>query len=259
MCMGLCVYVCICSAAPNFRTEYRGKKLCMYVCMHAFCHKLCMCLCIVCMHISMYVCMGTIHLSHLRCFICMYACILPCTMYVSMHSMHVCMYGHNSPLLFTLLYMYVWNGLPPRIRNIQVHRHTHTSTYTHKSTHIHAYINTRTHTQAISPRAATAPATNATTHTFKNGLPPRLRNVQVHTSADYMEIWHKEKMKSESKPSFLGRGLNNPLGNNNCFLNVIIQSLAQLKDFRNPFIDMVILLFYVFMCVCVYICIYMYI
>jgi hypothetical protein len=59
-------------------------------------------------------------------------------------------------------------------------------------------------------------------------------------------------LSNSGKPSeFLGRGLNNPLGNNNCFLNVIIQSLAQLKDFRSPFIDLVCITCIMGMCVCV--------
>jgi hypothetical protein len=39
----------------------------------------------------------------------------------------------------------------------------------------------------------------------------------------------------EEESEILNKGLDNKFGENNCFLNVVIQSLWHLKDFRNNF------------------------
>ena len=73
--------------------------------------------------------------------------------------------------------------------------------------------------------------------------PPRrqlveLRPEQVYLSDAYRALWG-DKLGSalgandESYAAMaLGKGLNNPTGMNNCFLNVIIQSLFHIEQFR---------------------------
>jgi hypothetical protein len=73
--------------------------------------------------------------------------------------------------------------------------------------------------------------------------PPRrklveLRPEQVYLSDAYNAMWGNRLgsalgVNDESYAAMaLGKGLNNPTGMNNCFLNVIIQSLFHIEQFR---------------------------
>lgn len=79
----------------------------------------------------------------------------------------------------------------------------------------------------------------------------RIREEQKVNTAAYACVWGPEHGAGlDASGTYdkrdLGKGLDNPKGNNNCFLNAIIQSLWQLEGFRNPLLAMVRCL-----CVCV--------
>ena len=62
---------------------------------------------------------------------------------------------------------------------------------------------------------------------------------------EYKQVWGQDYgSRSAVEPDGfdrcdLGYGLDNPAGNNNCFLNTIIQALWQLEGFRKPLLEMV--------------------
>ncbi len=76
------------------------------------------------------------------------------------------------------------------------------------------------------------------------GPPLVLREEQQIGTEKFEKVWGNEYGKAlEHSGSFgrseLGYGLDNPAGNNNCFLNTIIQALWQLEGFRKPLLEMV--------------------
>lgn len=81
----------------------------------------------------------------------------------------------------------------------------------------------------------------------------RIREEQKVNTAAYARVWGLEHgagldASGNYDKRDLGKGLDNPKGNNNCFLNTIIQSLWQLEGFRKPLLAMVSC--FVYACVC---------
>ncbi len=75
-------------------------------------------------------------------------------------------------------------------------------------------------------------------------LPLRLRPDQTAGTVQYDRVWGAELGRALDANggyavSALGKGLDNPKGNFNCFLNVVIQGLWQLVGFREGLIHKV--------------------
>ena len=101
---------------------------------------------------------------------------------------------------------------------------------------------------AVAPPSAAAgtPPSPAAVQSFATaaagqGPPPLLRPDQRPDTREYDAMWgrlHGEALneRGDYQPADLGKGLDNPTGEYNCFLNVIIQSLWQLESFRDELV-----------------------